>query len=132
MNLNDIAARLRAFADEIEGGSKAERKAIESVPSVIPRKPEAKGDTLEVVVGYWKVATTSSGKPMAKLGYTDDAGERVYLPCFEESVMMRVDPLIKGDAVTLTVKPWKDTRCIVNIVKASRPSSGISESEIPF
>lgn len=131
MKATEIVKRLRALALEIENASAPAAPAAEPQK---PAEPEVAPD-LVVTVGFWNVQETKTGKTMGKLGYTDEAGERIYLPCFEEKVLLAVDPLQKGETVALRTKPWKDTKAIVSIARVPKSAcapAGICEDEIPF
>lgn len=131
MKATEIVKRLRALALEIENAAAPAAPAAEAPK---PAEPAATPD-LVVTVGFWNVQETKTGKPMGKLGYTDENGERIYLPCFEKEVLLAVDPLQKGEVVALQTKPWKDTRAIVSIARVPKSAcapAGICEDEIPF
>lgn len=134
METTEIVKRLRALALEIERGSAPAAAPTKPAEPAAAVQPQAAPDMV-VTVGYWKVSETKTGKPMGKLGYTDGEGERVYLPCFDEKVLLAVDPLAKGETVALRTKPWQDTKAIVSIARVPKSAcapTGICEDEIPF
>ena len=134
MTSTEIVKRLRALALEIENANPFSGASAAQKPSQKVEPAAVGAADLTVVVGYWQVKDTATGKPMGKLGYTDEAGERIYLPCFDEKVPLAVDPLQKGETVELVTKPWRDTKAIVSIRRvqgAARPT-GIVADEIPF
>jgi len=55
---------------------------------------------------------------------------------FDEKLILKVDPLRKGERVRATIRPWNDTFVVdaLERVGASAPagSAGIGEDEIPF
>jgi hypothetical protein len=128
-------------ASEIIGQLKALIAKIESAWSS-PAAPASGGqqrnspgdEFLEVTVSFWDVKQTKTGKPYASLKASNN--ERWF--CFDEPTIMAVDPLNRGDKVTLQLrervnKEGERQKLIVGIksANAARPG-GIQDDEIPF
>lgn len=133
MTSTEIVKRLRALALEIDNanpfsGAPAPKETRPAAPAAVPGER-----TVEVEVGYWKVAETKTGKPMGSLSPAGD-GERVYWKVFDEKILNAVDPLLKGERVRVTLKPWNDTHTVTAITRLDRQvaAKGIDADEIPF
>jgi hypothetical protein len=125
---NEIAAALRAMADKIEQGGKAQAPTVSASVSATARPL---GSSVSGVVAFWDVKQRDNGKAMASLKLKD--GQRFV--CFDGDVIARIDPLMRGDNVVVSLKPWtkKDgtvESLITNVAKGG--SQGISDDEIPF
>lgn len=120
---SEVAQALRALADKIEQGGK----------QVAPSAAPAGGNgTVVGVVAFWDVKQRDNGKTMAGLKLND--GQRFV--CFDGDVIARIDPLMRGDNVVVSLKPWtkKDgtvEQLITNVAKGG-VTRGISDDEIPF
>ncbi len=128
MKANEIAAALRAMADKIEQGGKAQAPTVSASVSATARPL---GSSVSGVVAFWDVKQRDNGKAMASLKLKD--GQRFV--CFDGDVIARIDPLMRGDNVVVSLKPWtkKDgtvESLITNVAKGG--SQGISDDEIPF
>ena len=125
----EIAQALRAMADKIEQGGK------QVAPSAAPAAraaPAGGNGTVVGVVAFWDVKQRDNGKTMAGLKLKD--GQRFV--CFDGDVIARIDPLMRGDNVVVSLKPWtkKDgtvEQLITNVAKGG-VTQGISDDEIPF
>lgn len=135
MTASEIVKKLRALALEIDNAN-----PFSGAPAPKETRPAsapvavAGERTLECEVGYWKVADTKSGKPMGSLSPAGD-GERVYWKVFDEKLLNAVDPLMKGERLRVTLKPWNDTFTVTSITRLDRQvgaSKGIDADEIPF
>jgi hypothetical protein len=130
---SEIAAALRAIADKIEQGGKAQAPTVsvaEARYKALP--PAAGGSSVSGVVAFWDVKQRDNGKAMASLKLKD--GQRFV--CFDGDVIARIDPLMRGDNVVVSLKPWtkKDgtvESLITNVAKGG-VTQGISDDEIPF
>ncbi len=122
MTSSEIVNALRAMADRIEKGGK------QAPPTNFAPKPTGQGITGKVA--FWDVKIRDNGKPMASLKLAD--GQR--FPCFDEKVISAIDPLVKGQNVTVFVKPWekKDGETVMLITGVNKGHAGIEEEEIPF
>jgi len=84
------------------------------------------------IVSYWKVGETKSGKRSVRIGFDGD----LYLSSFDEKLILKNDPVSKGQEVEYQTRAWKDTELVVELRKVgivpSRPKVGIDEDEIPF
>lgn len=124
---SEIAAALRAMADRIEQGGKQS-----APPAPAARAAPAGGNgTVVGVVAFWDVKQRDNGKTMASLKLKDNQR----FVCFDGDVIARIDPLMRGDNVIVSLKPWtkKDgtvEQLITNVSKGG--SQGISDDEIPF
>ena len=120
---SEVAQALRALADKIEQGGK----------QVAPSAAPAGGNGTGVGgVAFWDVKQRDNGKTMAGLKLND--GQRFV--CFDGDVIARIDPLMRGDNVVVSLKPWtkKDgtvEQLITNVAKGG-VTRGISDDEIPF
>ena len=124
MTSSEIVNALRAMADRIEKGGK------QAPPTVAARAPKPTGQGITGKVAYWDVKIRDNGKPMASLKLAD--GQR--FPCFDEKVISAIDPLVKGQNVTVFVKPWmkNDGETEFLITGVNKGHSGIEEDEIPL
>lgn len=125
MKPSEIAAALRAMADKIESGGKHQ------APPVQQAAPAARqGNGVAGVVAFWDVKQRDNGKTMASLKL--QSGERFV--CFDGDVISRIDPLMRGDKVVLSLKPWtkKDGTTEMLLVGVTKGSQGITDDEIPF
>lgn len=124
MTGSEVAAALRALADKISAPQ--HRPQAPAAPAA----PAPTGSSVQGVVAFWDVKVRENGKPMASLKLA--TGER--FPCFDEKVIATVDPLVKGQAVTVYTKPWvkKDGSTEFLLVGVDRKQGGISVDEIPF
>lgn len=125
MKPSEIAAALRAMADKIEMGGKQVAPAVPSAPAA------RQGNGVAGVVAFWDVKQRDNGKTMASLKLK--SGERFV--CFDGDLIARIDPLMRGDNVVVSLKPWtkKDgtvEQLIANVAKGG--SQGIADDEIPF
>jgi hypothetical protein len=126
---NEIAKRLRALADEITMGQAARPAQVPSAESTESARPGA-------VVAFWDVKQSAKGTTYASL--KTKADERFL--CFEEALISRVDPLMRGDIVDIQLKKRKKSDgtidfLIVGLSKAggkAGPSRPVDEDEIPF
>jgi hypothetical protein len=120
---SEVAAALRALADKIAAPAPQQRPQA-------PASPAPTGSGVNGVVAFWDVKVRDNGKPMASLKLA--TGER--FPCFDEKVIAAVDPLVKGQEVTVYTKPWvkKDGSTEFLLVGVDRKHNGIQENEIPF
>jgi hypothetical protein len=132
---SEIAAALRAMADKIEQGGRQVAPTVsvaEARYKASPPAPAGGNGTVVGVVAFWDVKTRDNGKTMASLKLKDD---RRFV-CFDGDVIARIDPLMRGDNVVVSIKPWtkKDgsiEQLITNVAKGGA-TQGISDDEIPF
>lgn len=125
MKASEVAQALRALADKIEQGGK------QSPPPAAPAaRAQVAGIGVPGVVAFWDVKTRDNGKTMASLKL--QSGERFV--CFDGDVIARIDPLMRGDKVVLSLKPWtkKDGTTEMLLTGVTKGSQGISDDEIPF
>ena len=132
MKASEIAAALRAMADKIEQGGKAQAPTVSVAEARYKASPPAaSGSSVSGVVAFWDVKQRDNGKHMASLKFQD--GQKFV--CFDEKVIHGIDPLRRGDNVVVSLKPWtkKDgtvEQLIAGVAKGL--SQGISDEEIPF
>lgn len=122
---SEVAQALRALADKIEQGGK------QSAPPAAPAaRAQPAGNGVAGVVAFWDVKTRDNGKTMASLKL--QSGERFV--CFDGDVIARIDPLMRGDKVVVSLKPWtkKDGTTEMLLTGVTKGSQGISDDEIPF
>ena len=113
------------MADKIEQGGKQAAPPPPTAPA------QRQGNGVAGVVAFWDVKQRDNGKTMASLKLK--SGERFV--CFDGDVIARIDPLMRGDNVVISLKPWtkKDgttEMLITNVAKGG--SQGITDDEIPF
>lgn len=123
---SEIAQMLRSMADKIEQGGRQS-----APPAAAPQKAAVQGNAVAGVVAFWDVKQRDNGKTMASLKLK--SGDRFV--CFDGDVIARIDPLLRGDNVVVSLKPWtkKDgttEMLITNVAKGG--SQGITDDEIPF
>jgi|GEM_PF-6140774 len=136
MTSETIVARLRALIRELEADTETPAPTKSVAEARYKAAAPAGAKTVEIEVGYWGVKDTKNGKPMASLSPKTDSEERVFWRVFDEKLILKVDPLRKGERVRATIRPWNDTFVVdaLERVGASAPagSAGIGEDEIPF
>ena len=125
MKPSEIAQMLRSMADKIEQGGKQS-----APPAAAPQKAAVQGNSVAGVVAFWDVKQRDNGKTMASLKL--QSGERFV--CFDGDVISRIDPLMRGDKVVLSLKPWvkKDGTTEMLLVGVTKGSQGITDDDIPF
>jgi hypothetical protein len=129
MTQQEIVAALRALADRMEqGGKQAAPTLAQARYKAAPPEP-AGAETVSGVVAFWDVKVRDNGKPWASLKLKD--GKR--WACFDQKVIEAADPLMAGQKVTVSLKPWtkKDGSTDV-LIAAIRKDQGISDDEIPY
>lgn len=121
---SEVAQALRALADKIEMGGK------QAAPAAPVARAQPAGNGVAGVVAFWDVKQRDNGKTMASLKL--QSGERFV--CFDGDVIARIDPLMRGDKVVLSLKPWtkKDGTTEMLLTGVTKGSQGISDDEIPF
>ena len=131
-----VIQMLRQAIEDLEGLGSKKTIIVKAAkgPTFATPKP---GDTLEeVVVGMWKVTHTASGRRMGTLSpKCEDIAAAEYWRIFDEDLIDRVHPLMPGDEVRCTIRPWKDTFVVVGIEaqrSAPRAITAMAADEIPF
>lgn len=125
MKASEVAQALRALADKIEQGGK--QNPPPAAPAV---RAQPAGNGVVGVVAFWDVKQRDNGKTMASLKL--QSGERFV--CFDGDVIARIDPLMRGDKVVLSLKPWtkNDGTTEMLLTGVTKGNQGISDDEIPF
>lgn len=130
MTASEIAKRLRALADEITMGAVAQQR-----PAQVPSAESTESARAGAIVAFWDVKQSAKGTTYASLKTKSD--ERFL--CFDEAVIMRVDPLVRGDVVDIDLKKRKKSDGTVDfIIVGLRKAGGapraqpVMDDEIPF
>ena len=126
---SEIAAALRQLADKIERGGQQSAPPAQQAS----QEPSTPGDGFAGTVAFWDVKVRDNGKPMASLKLS--TGERFV--CFDEKVISACDPLIRGDKVVVSLRPWtkKDGETVMlisGVTKGGAKRGAITADEIPF
>lgn len=136
MTQGEIVAALRALADKMEQGGKqvAPPASVAAARHNAALPAPAGARTVQGKVAFWDVKVRDNGKPMAFVKLSD--GQRFV--CFDQKIIEAVDPLVRGDEVTVSLKDWtkKDGTTDVLICGIVRRgpacAQGIADDEIPF
>lgn len=132
MDTASLAAQLRRIADQLEGV-----KTNKPLPA--PGAPAGGGqpafDDSDVPPGYRKglvkwygTKATSRGSTMARVGIgwlMNNVEESKFYPIFDEALLARVDPLMKGSTVVYATRPGKEPGDeIITDIRVTRAPGG--------
>lgn len=99
--LNYIIGELRRILAETDSSSQGDARGGSPAPAPSP------GDWIKGKVTFWKVEQLEGARGPYTKATIGIQGREGFMSTFDEAVIMKVDPLTKGDLVEFQTKPSK-------------------------